>query len=538
MIGTSAQEAPDGLDIVVASTFTSTPVVPLLEHLNKKRGFDATVTSAPYGQVVEQLLNPASAFARNTTGLDVCLTRPGDWAPEGSPPDDFRESLRYMASAVADFAGRHRGHLVVCVLPDPPGRRTAGLGTELVDLLTGVEGVAVVRAEDWFLAYGIDDPADSHAAALADVPFTDEAFAAVAIGLTRVVASLRGRPRKVIAVDCDYTLWGGACGDLDPAELTIDDRYRGVQRFLRERHDAGFMLVVCSRNDPASVDRVFAERADDLLLTPEHFVGRRVDWEPKWRNLNSLAAELGVGVDSFVLVDDDPLTCAQTAEALPSIGVVRLPVDADPLVRLKRSPHFDRFFVTREDRLRNQSYRGEVLRAREVGTISSPEELNARLGTDIEVVPVRREHWRRVEQLAARTNQFTCATMTPARVAAALREGAAGWVVSLRDRFGDYGVVGAAVAAESGGHWHVDALMMSCRALNRGVAEALLATVVRAGESAGLLGTRVSVHPTGRNALAVDFLTQRSTDVSVQADGGLLMTIARTDPARAEGPRG
>ncbi len=80
--------------------------------------------------------------------------------------------------------------------------------------------------------------------------------------------------------------------------------------------------------------------------------------------------------------------------------------------------------------------------------------------------------------------------------------------------------------------------MMSCRALNRGVAEALLATVVRAGESAGLLGTRVSVHPTGRNALAVDFLTQRSTDVSVQADGGLLMTIARTDPARAEGPRG
>ncbi|MCS7480479.1 HAD-IIIC family phosphatase [Umezawaea endophytica] len=526
-------ETSDRLDVVVASTFTSTPVITFLEHLNDRGGFSSTITAAPYGQVAEQLLGPTSAFAHNASGLNACLTRPGDWVPKGSSPDDALDALRWMTAAAADLVARHSNHLLVCVFPEPPGDVVDGMEDEVVDHLTGVEGIAVVRAADWFRAYGVDDPHDPHAAALADVPFTDDAFAAVALGIERVVAALRGKPRKVIAVDCDHTLWGGACGDLDPADLTIDEGYRQVQRFLREQHDAGFLLVLCSRNDPASVDRVFAERARDLLLTPEHFVGRRINWDPKWRNLGSLAAELDVGVDSFVLVDDDPLTCAQTAEALPSVGVVRLPVGEDSLARLRRSPHFDRFFVTREDRLRNRSYRGNALRRQEVGATSSPEELNARLGTVIEVVPAEPAHWRRIAQLTARTNQFTCATMTPARATAALRDGGAGWVVSLRDRFGDYGVVGAAMAAESDGCWHVDALVMSCRALDRGVAEALLATVVRAG--GGYPRTRVLVRPTGRNGLAVDFFARRATDITTQADGHLLMTIAE---AEAEGAGG
>ncbi|HEX7303730.1 HAD-IIIC family phosphatase [Lentzea sp.] len=523
MAGNSTEGPLDGPEIVVASSFTSTPLIALLEHLGSDPGFARTITSAPYGQVVEQLLDPASSFVRTSAGLNVVLTRPGDWQ---------RDALTLVADAAAGFVARHAGQLLVCVFPDAPG--APGDDAELISRLSGVEGLAVVRAADWFHAYGVADPFDAHAAALADVPFSDEAFAAVALGLSRVVASLHAKPRKVIAVDCDYTLWGGACGDLDPAELTIDDRYRRVQRFLRDRHDAGFVLVVCSRNDPASVDRVFAERADDLLLTPEHFAARRVNWDPKWQNLTSLAAELNLGVDSFVLVDDDALTCAQTAEALPSTGVVHLPDDADALAVLLRSTDFDRFFTTEADRLRNQSYRGEALRAEQVATVSSPEELNAKLETVVEVVPAGQAHWRRIEQLAARTNQFTSATMTAAQVSAALRAGAPGWVVSLRDRFGDYGVVGAVVAAEIDGDWHVDALMMSCRALNRGVAETLLDTAVRAGADAGFPHTRVRVRPTGRNDLAIDFLTRRAADVSEETDDRLVVLI---DPAGAEGAR-
>jgi FkbH-like protein len=542
LIGYSDEGSVDVLDIVVAATFTSTPVITFLEHVSSENGSAIRVAATPYGQVVEQLLDPASAFALNATGLNVCLLRMRDCVPDGSSRSDAEETLTLVAAAAADFVARQAGHLLMCICPDASGPDASGteaeeLQEDLVGRLAGLPGIAVVRATEWFHAYGVDDPFDASAAALANLPFTDVAFGALALGIARVIAALRNRPTKVIAVDCDFTLWGGACGDLDPADVLIDERYRAIQQFLRERHEQGFMLVICSRNDPANVDRVFAERADDLVLAPEHFVGRRINWAPKWENLLALAADLNVGVDSVVLVDDDSLVCAQTAEALPSAGVVQLPEGADALAILRRSAYFDRFFVTDEDRGRNQSYRSDGLRNRVAGNVAGPEELNHKLETVIEVVQGEQVHWRRIEQLAARTNQFTCATMTATQVAAALRDGAASWVVSLRDRFGDYGVVGAAVATERDGTWQIDALMMSCRALGRGVAEALLTAVVEGGEVADHLRTHARIRPTGRNGLAIEFFTRHATDVSERPDGQLVMCIVRQNLAELEGAR-
>jgi FkbH-like protein len=487
---------------------------------------------------MEQLLDPASAFGRNSTGLNVCLIRPSDWSPAGSSPDDTRETLRLFAEAASEFIAEHSGHLLVCLCPDPSGDEMVPALDALTDDLSGTAGVAVVSAQDWFQAYAVADPFDPYAQELAHLPFTDLAFAAIALGLARVVRSLNAKPRKVIAVDCDDTLWGGACGDLDPAELVIDDRFRGVQRFLLDRFHHGFMLVICSRNDPASVERVFAERAADLVLAPEHFVTRQVNWRPKWENLNAMAAQLGVGVDSFVLVDDDPLVCVLTGDALPATGVVHLPVAADPLPILLRQADFDRFFVTDEDRRRNDTYRADELRARERAGTATLAELNRRLGTEISVVRANRSHWRRIEQLAARTNQFTCATMTPAEVGAALRGGAPAWVVSLRDRFGEYGVVAAALAHPGDGEFRLDTLMMSCRALHRGVAEALLDTVLAEAHRRGHAEVRARLRPTGRNQLARDFLTDRAVRVDDDADGHLVILLARDERTALEGAVG
>jgi FkbH-like protein len=525
------------LDIVIAATYTCTPVVGMLEHLTRTSGLPARIGQAPYGQVVEQLLDPSSAFAHNQTGLNVCLIRPGDWNPAGSSRSDQRETLRLFAEAVQDFASRNANHLFIGICPETAGSAApAGTGGErtLADTLSDVPGLAVVRVADWFETYGVADPFDIYADELARLPFTDVAFAALAMGLARVAGSLRTRPRKVIAVDCDYTLWGGACGDLDSAELVIDDRYRAVQRFLRDRYEQGFMLVICSRNDPENVERVFARRGADLELSAEHFVGRRINWGPKWDSLRSLAAELNVGVDSFVLVDDDPLVCAELGEALPSVGVVQLPVDADPVAILRRSAEFDRFFVTEEDRRRNTTYRADELRARESREVSSPAELNRRLDTVIEVRPAQRSDWRRMEQLVSRTNQFTCATMKPPQLIAALLDGCLGWVVCLRDRFGDYGVVAAAVAGPHDSGFELVNLVMSCRALGRGVAEALLDAVHAAAIEAGHPDLRVRLRPTGRNRLAVDFFTQRAERVDEDVEGHLLMSIAGRDRTELE----
>src|SRR5262249_12676217 len=57
--------------------------------------------------------------------------------------------------------------------------------------------------------------------------------------------------------------------------------------------------------------------------------------------------------------------------------------------------------------------------------------------------------------------------------------------VRLRDTFGDDGLVGGCVVARDGRTWTVPLLMMSCRAMGRGVIDALLAWLVREAARAG-----------------------------------------------------
>lgn len=57
--------------------------------------------------------------------------------------------------------------------------------------------------------------------------------------------------------------------------------------------------------------------------------------------------------------------------------------------------------------------------------------------------------------------------------------------VRLSDRFGDDGLVGGAVAETLDGEWEISLLMMSCRAIGRGVIGALLDWLVLAADRAG-----------------------------------------------------
>jgi predicted enzyme involved in methoxymalonyl-ACP biosynthesis len=47
-------------------------------------------------------------------------------------------------------------------------------------------------------------------------------------------------------------------------------------------------------------------------------------------------------------------------------------------------------------------------------------------------------------------------------------------MVTLRDRFGDLGIIGTFILKEVGPVLHIDSLLMSCRALGRGVETAIM----------------------------------------------------------------
>ena len=59
------------------------------------------------------------------------------------------------------------------------------------------------------------------------------------------------------------------------------------------------------------------------------------------------------------------------------------------------------------------------------------------------------------------------------------------WVGELSDRYGEYGMVGAVVVQKEPASWLVRLLLVSCRAMGRGVGEGLLVFVLRRARGTG-----------------------------------------------------
>src|SRR5207244_5195653 len=110
--------------------------------------------------------------------------------------------------------------------------------------------------------------------------------------------------------DLDDTLWGGVVGEVgvDGLRLGSDPAgtaYLDLQRALLDLHRRGVVLAIASKNNP---DEAFAalDGRPEMLLKREHFAALHINWNDKAANIAAIAAELGLGLDSFVYLDDNP----------------------------------------------------------------------------------------------------------------------------------------------------------------------------------------------------------------------------------------
>jgi len=116
----------------------------------------------------------------------------------------------------------------------------------------------------------------------------------------------------------------------------------------------------------------------------------------------------------------------------------------------------------------------------------------------------------RVTSLLAKTNQFnlTSRRHTRAEVAkfAEATESVA-LALRLRDKFGDQGIIGVVIAvpAEEKQTLVVDSFLVSCRALGRGVEDALWAAVVNTAHRKGIRKLEAEYVATAKNGLVADF---------------------------------
>ena len=445
---------------------------------------EAQIEFAPFDQVFQTLLDPASLFATNERGANVVLLDTTVW-----DEDDTLE----LATALRPVHFR-----VPLIVASGPGTERLIESPEIA----WIEGDSIV--EDHPLLVVLDPHADREAR----IPYSRPYFAALALRLVRTIRSrIAGLPEvKVIAVDCDNTLWQGVCGEDGPEGVTLDAGRRRLQEFLVEQHGLGKLICLASKNNEEDVWETFRAHPE-FPLRPEHCVSWRINWEPKSQNLASLSEELSLGADSIVLIDDDRRECGEVRSDLPEALVLELPAESQEIAAwLDNLWVFDhQGKATEEDLKRNQYYAEISARSRLERQTASFEEFIGRLELEIRIEALSLSALARAAQLTQRTNQMNLSTVrrTEAELGQLMDSGAIeGRVVHVRDRFGDYGLVGLVLFRCGVGELIVDTMLLSCRAMGRGVEHAMLREVAAVASGRGLGSVVIHYSPTRKNSPA------------------------------------
>jgi amino acid adenylation domain-containing protein/FkbH-like protein len=441
--------------------------------------------------VLQEALNPASESSLNGAGgMNVFLIR----------PSDLGSALAETGQAIAALAARSSATQLVMLCPDQaPVADLAPLTTPL----SGLTKVDLVTAESLADLYPVTDIFDPESDSSGHIPYTDTIFVAAATRIVRSL-SLRARPPvKVLALDADNTIWGGICGEDGPAGLRLDGPYRALREFAIRKRAEGLLLVLVSKNQEADVERVFAERAGDLILTKADFSGWKVGWNPKSQSLRELAAELNLGLDSFVFLDDNPAEVAEVAANAPGAIALTLPENAEGIPAfLDHLWPLDTLPTTAEDAARAEFYQQESERRDLRATAPSYAEFLRGLNLRIEIAEATPEDLPRVAQLTLRTNQFNAnpLRLSEGDLAERIAAGAKCLSVRVSDRFGNYGLVGAAMHGRvPDAILNVELFLLSCRAMGKGVERVMLRTLAESALAAGAKTLAVAFTETDRN---------------------------------------
>lgn len=512
VLGIRDGDWPKIAQIVIEVHDQSQLAVKRLEGILTEKGFTCAVEQ-------ESLLEH-SGF------VQLYATRPGTsrdgvLCPAGSrtrkTAANLQRNIGELCAAMRSFTNQTTVPVLLALCPASPATEAdAELKAALDDaeqaLLSEASAIAnvhTIRSVSPLEHYSITDYDNPESYRLAHIPYTTEYHVALGTSLFRLIFNLRRPPVKVIVLDCDHTLWSGVCGEDGPLGIQVTAPYRALQEFMIEQVHAGRLLCLCSKNNEADVVAVFEQRLD-MPLTLEHVVSRRINWNRKSANIESLATELAVGMDSFIFIDDNPVECADVRLNCPGVVTLQMPRDVESVPSfLKHIWVLDHTRVTAEDRNRTRMYRENTerqkLRDHTVSLAAFIEGLHLRVSIDEPTM----EDLDRVSQLTFRTNQFNFTTIrrSAAELTAFLRRpNTRCLVVRASDRFGDYGLCGVVLYEAVAGHYEVDTFLLSCRVLGRGVEHALLAALGRRAVSEGSTRVTLSYLPTAKNLPALEFL--------------------------------
>jgi FkbH-like protein len=537
--------------LAILSNSTTDLLSPALVASAARRGIALEVIEASYDQVAQEALTPDSKvnssdpqavlFALDFRALPLKLSLGNSEGADATVAGvigylrTLRDGIKANSKAVCIFQSFAPpvetlfGSLdrmlpgTMRNLLDSVNRELAGLIHQSDDVLLDVAGIAeTVGLANWH---------DPQLWNLAKFSFSDQLIPLYSDHVARVLGALRGKGGKVLVLDLDNTVWGGVIGDdgLEGIKIAqgdaLGEAHLAVQRMALDLRQRGIVLAVSSKNTD-EIARAPFEQHPEMLLKLEHLAVFQANWNDKAANIQAIARELSLGLDSVVFLDDNPTERGLVRKLLPQVAVPELPEDPSAYARtLAAGGYFEAVKMAAEDLNRAAFYQDNAKRASLQKQSGGLDAYLASLDMVITFQPFDGKGRARIVQLINKSNQYNLTTRRftePEILELERNPNAFTLQVRLTDIFGDNGMISVVICRLIGTEtWKIDTWLMSCRVLGRKVEHMVLREILAHANAAGIRKLIGTYRPTGRNQLVADHYAKLGFNKVREEESGL-----------------
>ncbi|MBD1381933.1 HAD-IIIC family phosphatase [Metabacillus arenae] len=334
----------------------------------------------------------------------------------------------------------------------------------------------------------------------------------LAKNLSIIIRSVFGKSKKCLVLDLDNTLWGGIIGDdgVDQIkigkETALAEGYTGFQKYIKELTHRGITLAIASKNEYENA--IEGLNHPEMTLNKENFSCIKANWEPKFINIDKIAQEINIGIDSLVFIDDNPAERDIVKSQLPLVAVPNIGEDAAKFIDyIDRNGYFEPIKISKEDMYRNKYYEANKKRETEKAKFNNYNEFLQSLNMIAEINSFQSIYLERIAQLTNKTNQFNLTTRrySPSEIEQISNSKSKVTLYGrLKDKYGDNGLISVVIGDIRGKDLHIDLWLMSCRVLKRDMEKAMFDAIVEESKKREIKKIYGYYYKTAKNNMVID----------------------------------
>ncbi len=523
------------MEVFFLGNYTQNLVSDIFSRFAKTQNFEISVYTSGFNQYRQEIINPGSQLYKHSPdvvflSVDLfTLTEDIIYLNDGTIAKRFEERVDEFIQLLETLDKNLTGTQVfvdnffffrpvtmtTIEYNSPHGylQLENSANTMLTELVTGSNNLKIVDVKNLIVQKGAEKLFDERMYYLAKSHWSQTGLQELAGLYLRYFKAYKGIRKKCIVLDLDNTLWGGIIGDdgIENIKLSNDGEGKAFYDFQRELlklYNRGILLAINSKNTEEIVVETM-EKHPYMLLKPDHFISMKINWNNKAQNMEEIADEINLGLDSLVFLDDSEFEREVIRNKFPEIYTPALPKDFSEYPNFIRNLDvFDFLSLTGDDFARNKMYKSNVQRNKLRKSTMNIEDFYYSLDMEATINKTTPFQVPRIAQMTQKTNQFNLRTQryTESDIKRFMEdENHEVYFLSLADKFGDNGIVGTAIINIDGEAAFIDSFIFSCRALGRTAETALLNYIIDDVKSTGLKKLEGEYLPTKKNMPCKDF---------------------------------